>query len=133
MIKAPTLARSLAPEDIEAGTYVMTLHRQSQVLLSSCNAPGPPQVSVAQVVTRPVYHDLPFKVIAICLPFVVVLNETKKSEILDTRSHRLAKVPKDFAKAALRSHLPDKDNKSKKGKKKGKGKKSSKNGTKHGN
>ena len=119
MITETTLARSLAPEDIQVDTFVMTLHRQSQIMMGKCSESSDPEVVVVPVVTRPCFVELPAKVVAICLPFVVVQRETSKTEIIDTRTERLAAVPKPFAKAALKSHRPQKDKKkNKKGKKK---------------
>ncbi len=117
MVTDTPLARSLAPEDIKVGSYVMTLHNQHQIMMSKgCDNPEP-EVVVVPVVTRPRYPELPAKVVAICLPFIVVEREDKKTEILDTRSHRLARVSKKFAKAALKPHQP-KDKLKKKAKKK---------------
>ncbi len=119
MVKEITLARSLAPEDIKPGTFVMTLHRQNQIMMGKCSESSDPQVVVVPVITRPGFVELPAKVLAICLPFIVVKRETGKTEMIDTRAERLALVPKSFAKAALKSHLPPKDKKkNKKGKKK---------------
>ena len=117
MITENTLVRSLAPEDIKVGIYVMVLHRQCQVLMSKDSALGDPEIAVVQVVMRPYFPELPAKVIDICLPYIVVEREDRKTDIVDTRSERLAKVPKRFAKKALKPHLPKKDKK-KKGKKK---------------
>lgn len=116
MIAQTTLARSLAPEDIQVGNFVMVLHRQSQVMMSKCTDSETPEVVVIPVVTRPAYPELPAKVIDICLPFVVVRRESKKTEIIDTRSERLARVPEQFAKAALKPHMPKKKKGSKKNK-----------------
>lgn len=121
MVTESTLARSLAPEDIKSGTYVMTLHRQYQLMMGKCSAVGDPEVVIVDVVVRPFCAQLPAKVVGVCLPYVVVKRETGKTEMLDTRSERLARVPKRFAKTALKSHLPKKGKK--KSKKKGKKKK----------
>ena len=122
MIKEQTIVRSLAPEDIKAGTYVMTLHRQCQVMMGKESSLGEPEVAVIEVVMRPYFPELPAKVVGVCLPYIVVERENRKTDMIDTRSERLAKVPKRFAKAARKSHLPKKDkkkrSKSKKGKKK---------------
>jgi len=114
MVKETALARSLAPEDIKAGIYVMTLHRQNQIMMGKCSEIGDPEVVVIQVVTRPIWTELPGKVIAVCLPYVVIERAPSKTEVLDTRNDRLARVSKGFAKAALKSQTKKK--KKKKGK-----------------
>ena len=118
MLKEIPLARSLAPEDIQVGSFVMTLHTQNQIMMSKCSQMTEPQVVVVPVITRPSYPELPAKVVAICLPFIVVKREDMKTEVIDTRSHRLAQVPKAFAKTAWAPHQPKKSKKKKK--KKGK-------------
>lgn len=124
MVTEQTLVRSLAPEDIKVGTYVMTLHRQCQVMMGKESSLGEPEAVVIQVVLRPYFPELPAKVVDICLPFIIVERENRKTDIIDTRAERLAKVPKRFAKEARKSHLPKKDKKKKKSKsKKGKKKK----------
>ncbi|MDF1809997.1 MAG: hypothetical protein P1U42_09910 [Phycisphaerales bacterium] len=122
MVKETSLARSLAPEDIKIGTHVMTLHRQNQIMMGKCSELGDPEVVVIQVVTRPIWTELPGKVIAVCLPFVVIQRGSSKSEIIDTRNDRLALVNKKFAKAALEPRMKKKNKKSSKKRKKKKGK-----------
>jgi len=123
MVKENTLARSLAPEDIKAGTYVMVLHSQHQIIMGKCSAIGEPEVVVVPVVMRPFWTELPAKVLAVSLPYVVVERPETKTEIIDTRCDRLARVPKSFAKAAIKPHMPKKDKKKDKKKRKGKKKK----------
>ncbi len=108
MVKEITLTRSLAPDDIVKGIYVMTLHRQYQLLMSKCSPLGDPEVVIVPVVLRPYDTDLPMRVVSVCLPYVVVENEKGKTEILDTRSHRVARVPKRFAQSALKPHIEKK-------------------------
>lgn len=117
MITQTTLARSLAPEDIQVGNFVMVLHRQNQIMMGKCTDTGDPEVFVIPVITRPSFPELPAKVVDICLPFVVVRRESKKTEIIDTRSERLARVPKLFAQSALKSHKAKKKKKGSKKKK----------------
>jgi len=118
MVKENTLARSLAPEDIKVGTYVMVLHQQRQIMMAKCSAIGEPEVIIVPVVIRPSWSELPAKVLAVSLPYIVVGRPETKTEIIDTCSDRLAKVPKAFAKVAIKPHMPKKDKKKKKGKKK---------------
>jgi hypothetical protein len=113
MVGEKILARSLAPEDIKSGIYVMTLHRQYQVLMSKCSPIGDPELVVLPVAMRPYETELPKKVIEVCLPYVVLETEKGKTEMLDTRSHRVAKVTKRFAKAAHKPHIAKSEKKRK--------------------
>jgi hypothetical protein len=106
------MARSLAPEDIRVGAYVVTLHLQSQFLLFNELPTGEPEIIVHPVVRRPCETQLPRKVVSVCLPFVVVRNHERKTEMLDARSVRLARVSKEFAKAALKPHIKSREAKS---------------------
>lgn len=124
-----TLARSIAPEDIKIGTYVMTLHRCYQIPMSKCSVIGDPEIVIIPVIMRPFFTELPSKVVQVCLPYIVVERENRKTDIIDTRVEMLAVVSKDFGKAARKSHLPKKTKKPKKSKKtqkKKQGKKSKK-------
>lgn len=110
-MKKITVTRAIAPEDIRAGLYVMPIHRLVQLPIMRCEAVEP-SVEILQVVVRPFWNDLPGKVVGVCLPFVVVEMPDSKTEILDTRSVRLAQVNKRFAKIARKPHEPEKDKKS---------------------
>ena len=106
------MARSLAPEDIEAGMYVMTLHTQHQHLLMRDNVAGDDELYTQQIVRRPCEPELPRKVVGVCLPFIVVRNHARKTEMLDTRCIRLARVDEQFARVALKPHLKPREAKS---------------------
>ncbi len=119
---AITLSRSIAPEDICVGTFVMTMHELRQVAMLKCESVEP-EVTVLQFAMRPYETELPRKVLSVCLPFVVLERVNKKTEVVDTREVRLSRVSKRFAKVARKPHEPKKGVKSKKSKKKRKKKK----------
>lgn len=98
------MARSLAPEDIAAGMYVAVLHIQHQFLMYRDNPAGDNELYICPIVRRPCVAELPRKVVGVCLPYVVVRNHDRKTEMLDTRSVRLARVDTQFAKAAIKPH-----------------------------
>jgi len=106
------IARSLAPEDINVGMYVMTLHSQHQYLMLRDNAIGDDELYIQQIVRRPCEPELPRKVVGVCLPFVVVRNHNRKTEMLDTRSVRLARIDNQVAKIAIKPHLKPREAKS---------------------
>ncbi len=106
------MARSLAPEDISVGMYVATLHVQLQFLMYRENPAGDDELYTYPVVRRSHETELPRKVVGICLPYVVVRNHDRKTEMLDTRSVRLAWVDTQFAKAALKPYMKPREAKS---------------------
>lgn len=120
------LARSIAPEDIKVGTYVMTLQRCYQIPMSKCSPIGDPEIVVIPLVLRPFYTDLPSKVVDICLPYIVVERENRKTDVIDTRTQVLALVSNQFGKKARKPHLPKKKKKPKKSSKSKKAKKGKK-------
>lgn len=100
------LARSLAPEDILIGYFVMILQDQHQFLMGKCTPLGDPEYSTLEMRMRPDETTLPGKVVEVCLPFVVVQNHEEKTSILDIRSKQLARVSESFGLAALTPHKP---------------------------
>jgi len=118
-----TISRAIAPEDIRSGVYVMIMHELYQLPMLTCSGIEP-EVTVLQVAMRPFHTDLPSRVVCVCLPFVVVETPDKKTEMIDTRKTRLARVGKRFAKAARKPHEPKKDRKGQKSKSKKKRKRS---------
>lgn len=99
------MARSLAPEDIRVGTYVVTLHIQQQYLMFRDNPVGDDELYIYPIARRPCETELPRKVVGVCLPFVVVRDNDRKTQMLDTRSVRLAQIDERVAKVALKPHM----------------------------
>lgn len=99
------MARSLAPEDILPGTYIMVLHEQRELLHPANPAEGDVSPMVSRVLMRPCETALPRLVLEVNLPFVVVKNFERKTEVLDIRGVRLVRVSKRFARAAVEPHL----------------------------
>lgn len=102
------MARSLAPEDILPGTYVMVLREQRELLHPVNPNEGDVSPMVTKVSMRPNETTLPRLVLDVNLPFVVVKNFDRKTEVLDTRSIEFARVSKRFARIAVEPYL-DKD------------------------
>lgn len=96
-----TLVRTLAPEDIQAGQFVMTLNEQHQYTCGRCTPEDTPEYVVVEVLLRPDRVRMPRIVVALNLPFVVVENFAGKKELLDIRKTRLALVSDEFALAAM--------------------------------
>lgn len=114
-----TLTRRIrSPEDIQIGDHVVKTHKRYQLV--PCNV----ERSVTGEAVEPIIlYGWPFdagepmKVLAVCLPFVMVKTTYDTREAIDTRQDVLMKVSKTYAKAAK----PQPEKKKKKGKgKKGK-------------
>lgn len=99
------MARSLAPEDILPGTYVMVLLEQRELLHPVNPVEGDVSPVVSRVLMRPCETAMPRMVLEVNLPFVVVKTHERKTEVLDVRGVRLVKVSKRFARAAVEPHL----------------------------
>lgn len=96
-----TLARQLAPEDIQSGQFVVVLNEQHQYACGRCTPDNTPEYVVIEVLLRPDRTRMPRIVLSMSLPFVLVENFAGKKELLDVRKTRLALVSDEFAYAAL--------------------------------
>ncbi len=99
------MARSLAPEDVRPGTYVMVLSEQRELLHPVNPSEGDVSPMVSRVSMRPNETLLPRLVLEVNLPFVVVKNYERKTEVLDVRGVQLARVSKRFARAAVKPYV----------------------------
>lgn len=95
------MARSLAPEDILPGTYIMVLREQRELLHPVNPNEGDVSPMVTKVSMRPNETSLPRLVLDVNLPFVVVKNFERKTEMLDIRGVELVRVTKRFARIAV--------------------------------
>ena len=98
MVKEIKVARSLAPEDIKAGIYVMQLATYDEYARWPCE-PGA-SVQTARVRWVPENDQRPCRVVAVCLPFVLVENEKGDTTMYDTRRTALCRVKRAFAELA---------------------------------
>lgn len=105
IINNTVASRAIAPEDILPGTYVMVLNEVRELLYPVNPCEGDMSPALARLRMLPCETELPRMVLAVNLPFVVVKNYEQKTEILDVRAVRLAKVSKRFAKLAVHPHL----------------------------
>lgn len=98
MINEIKVARSLAPEDIKVGIYVMQLATYDEYARWPCE-PGA-GVQTARVRWMPENGQRPCRVVAVCLPFVLVENEKGDTTMCDTRRMALCRVKRSFAELA---------------------------------
>lgn len=94
-----TLARALAPEEIRCGDFVTMLHEVLELpsfLWCSDAALLPPERPV-RIRFVPYREPKPWRVKAVCLPFVLVKLPCKGSKSLDVRKCRLARLDRGYA------------------------------------
>lgn len=94
-----TAAKVLAPDDLCVGDYVSVIRRTNEYL-SFCwsgDAHLLPAESPVRVTWIPSKVAAPRKVLAVCLPFVFLVDNNKKYEQVDVRMTQLARVDKAFA------------------------------------
>jgi len=102
--KQLALTRSLAPEDIRVGDYVVVTHDTAQVLLESC-LPGATQaLQLARVRFIPYRAGWPYRVVSVCVPFVIVQDFEGDVENLDLRQHSISRVDKHYFQSASRRY-----------------------------
>jgi hypothetical protein len=95
-----TTAKVLAPEDISPGDYIAPLNMTVEFLdlFRECRA-GPPEVCRVSVMAC---AFTPYKVAAVCLPFVLAEDAKGEPATLDVRRCTLARLDEDFAQAAMK-------------------------------
>jgi len=102
-----TLARPLAPEDIQCGQYVAILEEFQELpsfLWNKCDSPLPPH-ELIRLRIKPATARTPLKVKALCLPFVNVQSPTGTSQIIDLRKVQLVLLSKGFSKSVVKGTL----------------------------
>ncbi|MEN0110181.1 MAG: hypothetical protein AAF805_05620 [Planctomycetota bacterium] len=96
---APTLAKTLAPEDVRPGDDVAVLDREWEWPAHGCGYDPPiGGEPVLRVRLRP--HDAtpPLRVVAVCLPYVFVEPPRGEPRTLDVRAVRLARLDGGYAR-----------------------------------
>jgi hypothetical protein len=95
-----TTSKVLAPEDISPGDYIAPLSNTVEFLdlYRDCRT-GPPEVCRLSVTAC---AFTPYKVTAVCLPFVLVEDAKGDGATLDVRRCTLARLDEDFAQAAMK-------------------------------
>ncbi len=100
--KQISLARVIAPEDLAPGIFINILHDidESVPFLTSCETPlTPPRVTT--YVSIPQWATGPLRVLAVCLPFVLVEFDCGMKRQLDVRRASLVRVPEEYGRVAF--------------------------------
>ena len=97
--------RRLGPEDLQRGQYVTVMQRTGQSLNYHlfCESPEHPSVTVERYAYLPKQAGQPLKVLALCIPFVLVKTARGKCHMLDLRRVDLALLSDDFGRAAFKA------------------------------
>jgi len=102
--KQMALSRPLAPEDVGIGDYVVVTHDTVQVLMENC-LPGATQaLQLARVRYIPYRAGWPYRVVSVCVPFVIVQDFEGDVEHLDLRQHSISRVDKHYFLSARRRY-----------------------------
>ena len=104
------LARSVAAEDLARGDYVAILSEVVELpsFLWNCDSHSLPPDEPVRIVRWPDETGEPLRVESICLPFVLVKHPAGRSQTLDVRQCRLAKLSRGYAKSVRKAMRPKK-------------------------
>jgi hypothetical protein len=98
------LAKALAPEEIRRGDFVTLLYVINEWPTWYWDDDLQSRQEPVQVRMTPQDEPRPLKVLAVCLPFVLVKPPRGREQTLDVRTCRLARLDRRFAKAARRAY-----------------------------
>ena len=100
-----SLAKSLAPEDVCVGDYVAPLHERydfpSFFWCSDAALADRAETVTIRLMARG--NNIPLKVKAVCLPFVLVKHPLRGTLTLDVRRYQLARLDPAYAALVIRA------------------------------
>ena len=96
-----SVAARVAGEDIRNGDYVTALNEVVEVpsFLWCCPESPLPTDEPVRTIYKPDDAGRPFKVIAVCLPFVYTKQLEGGTAIFDTRKHQLVRLSRSTGRA----------------------------------
>ena len=102
--REPTLARTIAAEDLRRGDYVAVLSVVYELpsFLWNCDSTLLPADEPVRMRLRGCGGGEPLRVLDACLPFVLVETCRGRSRTLDVRACQLARLDRKYAKRAFR-------------------------------
>ena len=94
----------VAPDDIHAGDYVsvVSIVDEYPSFLWCGDSDLQPRETPVMIRSRPRMPEAPLKVLATCLPFILVQQRSGRCRQLDVRSVQLARVDPGYAKLAIK-------------------------------
>ena len=95
------LARATPPEEIRAGDYVAVLHIVGEHLPCAWGEESWKAAAPVRMLWLP-WTNVPMRVQEVCLPFLLVRDPDGKSQTLDVRRYRLARVSERFGRKAFK-------------------------------
>lgn len=87
------IARQIAAEDIRPGQYIVKLRIREE--RGSCSFESDLEM---KVVWELPWDTEPFRVLAVCLPYVMGMDAEESVETLDVRRYRFAHLPEAFGR-----------------------------------
>lgn len=126
--RAPSAACAVAPEDLRRGDYLAVTHTTYQLVPWPDNA-WCSELKPLSIRLMPLDGTETFRVLAVCLPYVLTRVASGGHRTLDLRRHHIRRLDDSFGKQAFRAQRDSKKEKrsgrrrkSRKGKRKRKGK-----------
>ena len=96
-----TVAARIAGEDINQGDYVATLNEIYELpsFLWSCSGATSPVDEPVRIRFIPCDAGYPYKVVAVCLPFVYAKRPLGGVNVIDTRQQQLVRLNPDRSRS----------------------------------
>lgn len=96
MTQEITAIKRLAPEDIAPGAFIVVTGMIHELIPPPCDVIGG-VVPIFRVPCLGCADGDPLRVLAVCIPFVMVEDAQGDARTLDTRQHMLARVDEMYA------------------------------------
>lgn len=97
-----TTIQTLAPEDLREDDYVTLTAATLEYVHIPCDDWAPHAAEVRRLRYTPATSGTPYRVVRVCLPFVLVRDAAGKHATLDTRRHALARLDAEYGKKAFK-------------------------------
>lgn len=100
---AASIARSVAPEDIQPDDYLVVLSQLRELFpfWALCDAPWQ-KIELIHLQCLPEADAAPVRVVEICLPSLLVRDKDGKHSVVDTRQFRFARLSQRFGRKAFK-------------------------------
>jgi hypothetical protein len=96
-------SRVIGPEDVRCGDYVTVTHVMYEYIQDICASTPSQEIPVSRFTLMSDDAGQAHKVVAVCLPFVLVEDPNGKSGSLDLRRHRIAKLTEKYGRKAFKT------------------------------